>query len=301
MLKPMMSDKVDFVRQGAFLSMAMVLMQESKAKCDALDPFVKKLFSVVEDKHQPTMAKMGAMLGLGILNAGGRNVTIGLTSNAGFRKMASIVGVMLSLQYWYWYPLMHFMSLSFTPTSMIGLDGEMRMPVDFSATCHKKASMFAYLKPLEEKKDEEKKRIKTVELSTTAKARARRKKLDRQKSGGSEAMDVAEEKKEETEEEEKKEDKKEEKKEENEPETFVVSNPSRITRAQRPFVTFNSSENRYEPVVSDAQKAMGIVMLRDKRPSEPGKFVEVDLNPLGDEQKEPEPPEDFVWTPPKKD
>ena len=47
-------------------------------------------------------------------------------------------------------------------------------------------------------------------------------------------MDVAEEKKEETEEEEKKEDKKEEKKEENEPETFVVSNPSRITRAQRP-------------------------------------------------------------------
>ena len=145
MLKPMMSDKVDFVRQGAFLSMAMVLMQESKAKCDALDPFVKKLFSVVEDKHQPTMAKMGAMLGLGILNAGGRNVTIGLTSNAGFRKMASIVGVMLSLQYWYWYPLMHFMSLSFTPTSMIGLDGEMRMPVDFSATCHKKASMFAYV------------------------------------------------------------------------------------------------------------------------------------------------------------
>lgn len=228
-------------------------------------------------------------------------MTIGLTSNAGFRKMASIVGVMLSLQYWYWYPLMHFMSLSFTPTSMIGLDGEMRMPVDFSATCHKKASMFAYLKPLEEKKDEEKKRIKTVELSTSAKARARRKKLDRQKSGGSETMDVVEEKKEETEEEEKKEDKKEEKKEENEPETFVVSNPSRITRAQRPFVTFNSSENRYEPVVSDAQKAMGIVMLRDKRPSEPGKFVEVDLNPLGDEQKEPEPPEDFVWTPPKKD
>ena len=99
----------------------------------------------MEDKHQPTMAKMGAMLGLGILNAGGRNVTIGLTSNAGFRKMASIVGVMLSLQYWYWYPLMHFMSLSFTPTSMIGLDGEMRMPVDFSATCHKKASMFAYV------------------------------------------------------------------------------------------------------------------------------------------------------------
>merc|ERR1712146_122310 len=137
-----------------------------------------------------------------------------------------------------------------------------------------------------------------------AKARARRKKLDRQKSGGSETMDVVEEEKTE-EEEKKKEDQKGEekkkKKEENEPDTFVVSNPSRITRAQRPFVTFNSSENRYEPVVSDAQKAMGIVMLRDKRPSEPGKFVEVDLNPLGDEQKEPEPPEVFVWTPPKKD
>ena len=65
------------------------------------------------------------------------------------------------------------------------------------------------------------------------------------------------------------------------------------------LVTFNSSENRYEPVVSDAQKAMGIVMLRDKRPSEPGKFGSGSES-LGDEQKEPEPLK-ILWTPPKKD
>lgn len=314
MLKPMMSDKVDFVRQGAFIAMAMVLMEEAPAACAQLEPFTKKLFAVIEDKHQSTMSKMGAMLALGILNAGGRNVRIGLLSNAGFLKMASVVGLMLSLQYWWWYPLIHFMSLSFTPTALIGLDGEMRMPASFKATCDAKASLFAYVDPLEEKKDEKKTRLATVELSTTAKARARRRKLNRQRSDGSSkeeegkaddesaSMDVDGGGEKEGgaataagEEEEEKETKKNESKPE--PGFFELSNPCRVTRAQRSRVTFNE-DNRYTPVVPDAQRALGIVMLKDGKPSEPETFVEVKLNPLGDERSEPGPPEEFIWVPP---
>lgn len=306
MLRPMMKDKVDFVRQGAFIAMAMVLMEESPAACPALEPFVKKLFEVVENKHQPTMAKMGAMLALGILNAGGRNVRIGLLSNAGFLKMASVIGLMLSLQYWYWYPLMHFMSLSFTPTALIGLDREMRMPVSFTATCNAKASLFAYLDPLEEKKDEKKERIATVELSTTAKARARRRKLDRQRSddgGASKETSTAESTNEVADMDvdagaAKEAEAKEVEVKKPEPEFHALSNPCRVTRAQRPRVVFDES-NRYTPVVADAERALGIVMLRDGRPSEPEKFVEIKRSVLGDERSEPGPPDEFIWTPPK--
>jgi len=344
-LKPMMADKVDFVRQGAFIAMAMVLVGESPAACKALTPFIAKLNAVIGDKHQPTMAKMGAILAFGILNAGGRNVTIALASNAGFKRMAAVVGLMLSLQYWFWYPLMHFMSLSFAPTALIGLDREMRMPIAFEATCDAKPSLFAYVPPVEEKKDVVKVRVATVELSTTVKARARRKKLDRQKSSMGatgdagaakpEAMDVdaeaaaktagaegegaagsgsasasasASAKVAEGEGEGEGEgaakaaagdaEKADDKAEEPEPESFKLSNPCRVTRRQRPHVLFHPG-SRYSPVVHDAHQALGVVMLRDGAPSEPQEFVEVKLQAIGADLKEPDPPEDFIWTLPK--
>ena len=44
MLRPMMKDKVDFVRQGAFIAMAMVLMEESPAACPALGTVREEAF-----------------------------------------------------------------------------------------------------------------------------------------------------------------------------------------------------------------------------------------------------------------
>ncbi len=43
----------------------------------------------------------------------------------------------------------------------------------------------------------------------------------------------------------------------------------------------------------DTAKYVGVVMLRDTRPSEPTKFVR--LKKPGEEDPEPEPPADFEW------
>jgi hypothetical protein len=83
----MLEDQVDFVRQGALLSMAMVLQQTSEARSPSVKRFRELLSSIVTDKHQPILAKSGAIVAAGILDAGGCNVVVSMQSRAGFMKM----------------------------------------------------------------------------------------------------------------------------------------------------------------------------------------------------------------------
>lgn len=172
LLSVMLEDAVDFVRQGAYMCIALVLMQASEARSPSVKKLREHLRAVIADKHQPVMAKNGAILATGILDAGGRNVVVSLASRRGFMKMGGAVGIMMWLQYWYWYPLMHFLSLSFTPTLLIGLNKDFDMPVDFSVKCNAPPSMFANPKA-DEKKEDEKKQVATAVLSTTVRAKAR--------------------------------------------------------------------------------------------------------------------------------
>ncbi len=140
------------------------------------------------------MCKMGAIVAAGILDAGGRNATIGLRSRSGYFRRTSVVGLALFTQYWceglarvakscgsratveegllgertlcaqtacvarrcavlrfapassldapelcmrtcacrvpcrYWYPLLYFVSLAFTPSATIALNADLKMP-----------------------------------------------------------------------------------------------------------------------------------------------------------------------------
>lgn len=38
------------------------------------------------------------------------------------RPVSGAVGVLMFVQFWYWYPLSHFLSLAFAPTMLIGLN-----------------------------------------------------------------------------------------------------------------------------------------------------------------------------------
>lgn len=210
LLEPMTKDASDFVRQGALLGLSMVLQQEtgecrcgccgcsvcpngwplayappplrcSVAHCPAVKRVRTLLASTASDKHVPIMTRMGAVIGSGILDAGGRNSVISLTSRAGFRKMSAIIGMALFQQHWYWYPCVHMLSLSLTPTAVIGLNQDLKMPKGFSLVCNAKRKMFAYPPMLKVKKEEAKQRVKTVELSTTAKAKAKKRREEKAK------------------------------------------------------------------------------------------------------------------------
>lgn len=200
------------------------------------------------------------------------------------------------------------------------LPQDFNYPKKYEILCNSKPSVFAYPKKLEEKKEEKKKRVETVALSTTAKEKARQaRKRAKEGEKGEAAMDIdgKEEGKDTKEEDkEKKEgegdamdvdakdkdeageaapEKKVKKKPEPEPTSFRIGNPARITIAQSNVCEFDLSQ-RYRPIRAE-EKPFGVIILTDSTPGEEedlGKVKAPSLEPEG----ETAPPEPFEWIPP---
>ncbi|OMJ10946.1 26S proteasome non-ATPase regulatory subunit 1-like protein [Smittium culicis] len=187
-LEPMLKDSVDFVRQGAFIAMSMVLMQHNDASTNSttsasnganaissnnVSKFKSTMAAAISNKHEEYLSKAGAILGQGIIDAGGRNSAIRLISkNSGLINIEAFVGLFLMTQSWSWMPLSHMLSLSFAPTSLIAVTKDIKVP-KFSIPCHAKSSLFEY--PVEAKSDvsEVVESEAPVALSFTVKSRAR--------------------------------------------------------------------------------------------------------------------------------
>lgn len=127
MLEPMTKDPVDFVRQGAYVSLALILIQQTEAQSPKCKSIREHFAKVVADKHEDPMARFGASIAQGIIDAGGRNVTVSLTNKAGTPDLNSIVGLALFVQFWYWFPMAHCLSLAFTPTAVVAVDTQLRV------------------------------------------------------------------------------------------------------------------------------------------------------------------------------
>ena len=62
--------------QGALIAMALVLVQQPEAR---LDKFRKRLDKSIGNKHEEVMAKMGAIMAAGILDAGAHYYTVAVS------------------------------------------------------------------------------------------------------------------------------------------------------------------------------------------------------------------------------
>lgn len=263
LLEPMLKDPTDFVRQGALIALAMVLVQQNETMNPKVGAIRKTMQKVVTDRHEDAMAKFGCAIALGVIDAGGRNCTISLQTQTGNLNMPGIVGAAVFTQYWYWFPLAHFLALSFTPTSVIGVDQKLEIPV-FKFHSNTRPSLFDYPPEQQVKTDEAPEKVKTAVLSTTAQAKRRAQRKERQQrresmdvdqtpttpKGGSQLpdkMDVDEnavKADEETKEQEKAEPPK--RKVEKEKVGYELENMSRVLPGQLKYLTF--PDPRYEPV-----------------------------------------------------
>ena len=265
LLEPMLKDSTDFVRQGALISLAMVLVQQNEAMNPRVSTLRKAMMKMIGDRHEDAMAKFGCAVALGIIDAGGRNCTISLQTQTGNLNMPGIVGAAVFTQYWYWFPLTHFLSLSFAPTSVIGVDQKLEVPF-FKFHSNTRPSLFDYPPEQQVKTEEAPEKVKTAVLSTTAQAKRRaqrREKLQRRESmdidqtpttpkvsdqmpDRMETDDTTTKAEDDTKEGEKESGEGQRKKVERERVGYELENMSRVLPAQLKYLTF--PDPRYEPV-----------------------------------------------------
>merc|ERR1712141_346329 len=305
LIEPMKNDPVNYVRQGALIASALILVQQTEVTCPKVKDYRNLYTKVISDKHEDVMAKFGAILAQGIIDAGGRNVTVSLQSRTGHTSMLGVVGMLVFTQYWYWFPLTHFLCLAFQPTAVIGLNANLDMPV-VKFRSGAKPSTFGYPPNLEEKKKEDKEKVTTAVLSITNK---QKKKEAEKKKGkdGEEKMEVDEKKEEKKEkekmevDEKKEEEKKEEKEKPDEPEPNfeMLSNPARVMKAQLKVISLE--DGKYRPM---KDLSIGGVIMLDRSTEigvdEKEEIVEPTLVNRGgasseDSEEEPAPPEPFEY------
>ncbi|KAI9584755.1 26S proteasome non-ATPase regulatory subunit 1 [Glossina fuscipes] len=318
LLEPMVKfDPVNFVRQGALIASAMILIQHTDQTC-AKTSFFRQLYAeVIINKHEDVMAKYGAILAQGIIDAGGRNCTLSLQSRTGHTNLQAVVGMLVFTQYWYWFPLAHALSLAFTPTCIIALNSDLKMPkMEFKSAA--KPSLYAYPAPLEEKKSEEREKVATAVLSIAARQK-RRETADKKED---EKMEVDEDNKESTatakkdedksktdekvDEKKKKDDKKQEEdkdstadkdkkdKKEPEPNFEILQNPARVVRQQLKVISV--AENQTYMPLKDVTIGGIIVMQHTGKTDQELVEPVAAYGPKNDDLKEPEPPEPFEYT-----
>ena len=131
LLEPMQKDPSDYVRQAVLIAMSMILIQQNEQSSPSVAAFRQTLEKVYTNRHEDALAKFGATLAQGILDAGGRNVTISLQNANGATNMEAVVGITLFTYLWTWHPLAHMLCLAFTPTAVIGLNADLKVPPMF--------------------------------------------------------------------------------------------------------------------------------------------------------------------------
>ena len=277
-IEPLFTDPSYLVRQSALISSGLIFSQTTLKQEEGIKEFNENLTKILGDKDEHLLIKFGAMISKGLMNLGGKNCVINLVSNTGENKMKSIIGMCLFTQYYYWFPMVHMLNLSVTPTFLFNLDEKLKMPINYKMLSKSKPSVFGY--PKEEEKDIKKKEIKAevAVLSTHTRNKAKSKKTGTlsmadiksglaDKNSSIELIHAPSEKIPSNDKEEKKEENKEEEikidTSKVEPEEEELTNPIRILPLQRKFI-YELNQNDFEPITHG--RYSGFLILKKKRP-----------------------------------
>ena len=77
------------------------------------------------------------------------------------------------MQHWYWYPMLNFVTLAMTPTALIAVNKDLKVPKSYQIKLRAKASLFKYPEFLKKEEKKESEKVETAVLSTTTKVKAR--------------------------------------------------------------------------------------------------------------------------------
>ena len=249
-MKPLLMDPTDYVKQGADIAMAMILMETSVSENKEVETFMNLMKENLK-KQEGLLSYYGNVISLGILNAGGRNCTISLHNNLGGLNMNTIAGLVISMQYWYWYPFLLTMSMSFTPTTIIGVDSKLNVINKFKYISNAKPSQFDYLPMTQPTQKKEQAKMKQTTLSYSMKTKTDTS-LTKSLNVSTNNLNIKEKEESKMEVEETKEQKEE-------PTFVVLENASRVTQRQLSVIKMEEDSKYY---TTTKFPKMGFVLLQ---------------------------------------
>lgn len=205
------------------------------------------------------LKRQGALLGAGLLDAGGRNTVLQLMGASGLRREA-VVSVFLGCQVWEWYPLAQILIKALVPTMVLAVNTSLHMPKDFQLRCDAPESQFAYVEPVKTEEKAEKATVtfsfqekpSRVALQSSLRRSSTRGRADSESKPVKPTENAENVDMEKIVEAEKGEGKKSEEQEAvekvEEPKSFMVPNGNRVTLTQMPYMSLE--EQRFVPVIS---------------------------------------------------
>jgi 26S proteasome regulatory subunit N2 len=76
----LLTDPVDYVRQAAYMGIAILMQVQTAQSEPRLPEFRKIITDSMTKKHEEPLARMGAILATGLIDIGGRNMVVSLTT-----------------------------------------------------------------------------------------------------------------------------------------------------------------------------------------------------------------------------
>eukprot|EP00173_Palmaria_palmata_P003948 Plantae.Rhodophyta-Palmaria_palmata.ctg4441.p1 GENE.Plantae.Rhodophyta-Palmaria_palmata.ctg4441~~Plantae.Rhodophyta-Palmaria_palmata.ctg4441.p1 ORF type:complete len:268 (+),score=55.30 Plantae.Rhodophyta-Palmaria_palmata.ctg4441:22-804(+) len=202
-------------------------------------------------------------------------------------------------QFWYWFPLVHFIGLSIKPAALVGLNKDLKMP-KFDIVSAASPGLYEYVPGGPPEKVKEVTKAPSAILSVTAKTKAREQRRaaakKMQENPDATAMEVdsdspadvtmevktpSDSKADPSKDPDQGGDKEEKEKPKEKATHACLKNPCRVLAGQEKYIqyTFKEGETdldaRYAPVKIGPSACAGVVMMKDLRPGDAEEFVEM--------------------------
>ena len=158
--------------QGAAIGLGSLFMQCNEA-CNKQSKTVREtILKVLKNEgHQgrnrgdTILRRQGALLGAGLMDAGGRNLLLQLRSPLHCMRREATLCCVLATQLWEWFPLFNLIAKSLAPSALLAVDTSLRMPSSFSLVCSTDPALFDYVPPLPADDDASKSQKSNVQFS----------------------------------------------------------------------------------------------------------------------------------------
>lgn len=153
-IEPLLNDPSPLVRQAAYIAGGMIFSQTNPKSDPKFDSFKENLVTINNNKEEHNLIKLGSLISQGILELGGKNCILSLVSQKGHNRVGAVIGMALFTQYYYWFPMAHFLTLAISPQIHMGIDETFQVVKNFKMISKAKPSLYGY--PLETKQEDKK-------------------------------------------------------------------------------------------------------------------------------------------------